>query len=261
MNLSSLLVILGTVLYKFRSIWKFSLLKNDSTQVFRQIKNRINEVLSIQNEKSEETFETHTPAAKAHLSPEDSVEIQKILRKVEKLLTENDFETSEKLLVEALGFDPDDEDVTTLLAFIYYKRNKLTKAENLYVSLIEKGTKEPGVYGNLSKVMEEQGKLDLAIAAAKEAVKRDAYTSARYAQLGHLYIKNSEIDHAISSYEEAIKFSSKKKEYLFTLADLYDKAGKHTQSVHMLERVLEIDPYNEDAKVKMLNLKDKGYVS
>ena len=224
LNLSSLLLLLATILYKLRSVWKFSLLKRDSSKVFRTVKTKINEIMSLPTETVPvEEKQTKASPAKLTISPEDSVEIQKRLRKVEKLLTENDFETSERLLVEALGYDAEDEDVTTLLAFIYYKRNKLTKAENLYVSLIEKGTKEPGVYGNLAKVMEEQGKIDLAIAAAREAVKRDQYTGGRYAYLGKLYAKAANPEHAIDSYEEAMKYSSKKTEYMFELAKLYEQ--------------------------------------
>lgn len=261
LNVSSLLVIMGTVVYKIRSVWKFSLLRNDSMQVFRQVKSRINEVMALSDEKPKEITATAVQHTKSKVSPQDNVEIQKILRKVEKLLTESDFEASEKLLVEALGFNPDDEDVTTLLAFIYYKRNKLTKAENLYVSLIERGTNEPGVYGNLAKVMEEQGKLGLAIAAAKEAAKKDSRTAGRYAQLGQLYIKNAEIEHAVSSYEEAMKYATKNTEYMFALSDLYKRTEQYAKADEVLGKILAMEPYNEDAKVKQLDLRDKGYLS
>ena len=226
--------------------------------MFRSVKSQILTILEQTQVTSEELKEEEEE--EYIVTPDDHVEIQKILRKVEMLLANNDFENGEKLLVEALAFNPDDEDVNILLAFVYMKRKKYTKAESIYLHLVEQEVQDPSVYANLGKVLEAQENLDGAVLAYREAIKRDPHNSVRYAQLGHLLTRMQHTGEAIEAYEQAVRFDTRNTAYMFILGENYLETGAFSLAVKVFERILEIEPYNEKAKLQYLDLKDKGYI-
>lgn len=249
--------ILSMSFLKSKEHIKFKNLQRESRDVFRGFKSKIMTLLE-RTEKVEETSLEEEEEIK--VTPDDHVEIQKILRKVEMLLSGNDYEQAEKLLVEALAFNPNDEDVNTLLGFVYMKRKKYTKAESIYIHLVEMKVQDPSIYANLGKVLEAQENYDPAVKSFKEAIKRDPHNSARYAQLGALLWKMKNIGEAIDAYEQAVRFDTRNTLYLFALGELYLSTDAHSLATKVFERILDIEPYNEKAKIHYLDLKEKGYV-
>lgn len=256
--LLSFLGILGVGGQKMLEIWKYKRLREDSRHIFREFKSKILTLLerkeTVEAEMEDESTDQRT------ITPDDHVEIQKILRRVEMLLSTNDFENAEKLLVEALAFDPDDEEVNSLLAFVYMKRKKYTKAESIYVHLVELDVQDPSIYGNLAKVLEAQENYDQAARAYKEAIKRDPHNAARYYQLGLLLLRIESIGEAIEALENAVRFDTRNTKYLFALGESYLETDANSLAAKVFERILDIEPYNEKAKVHYLNLKEKGYL-
>lgn len=250
--------ILGVGGQKLHEIWKFKRLREDSKHIFREFKSKILTLLE-RKENIEVNMENDNVEQRV-ITPDDHVEIQKILRKVEMLLSTNDFENAEKLLVEALAFDADDEEVNSLLAFVYMKRKKYTKAESIYIHLVELNVQDPSVYGNLAKVLEAQENYDQAARAYKEAIKRDPHNAARYYQFGLLLLQIESRGEAIEAFENAVRFDTRNTKYLFALGESYLATDTNSLAAKVFERILDIEPYNEKAKVHYLNLKEKGYL-
>lgn len=248
----------GVGAWKIKEVWKFRKLREDSRHIFREFKSKI--LTLLERKETVAVLETTEYTEQHVVTPDDHVEIQKILRKVEMLLSGNDFENAEKLLVEALAFDPDDEEVNSLLAFVYMKRKKYTKAENIYIHLVEMKVQDPSVYGNLAKVLEAQGNYDQAIKAYREAIKRDPHNAARYYQLGLLLLEMNSTGEAIDAFEHSVRFDTRNTKYLFALGEGYLDTDANSLAVKVFARILDIEPYNEKAKVQYLNLKEKGYL-
>jgi len=256
----SLLCFLQAVLGETASLWRFKRMKEDSKHILREIKGELTKLLAkkempmVEEEDDDEDI-------RPEVTPDDHVTVQKILRKVELLLKSSDFENAEKLLVSALGYNPDDEDTKILLAFVYMKRRKFGKAESLYLDLVENKSEDPSVFSNLGKVLEAQEKHETAEKAFIEALKRDMYEPGRHAQLAKLYMKMERIDDAVRSFEEAVRLDTRNVDFLFHLARSYELLGKFMLSGDVYNRILDIEPYNEKAKVSVLDLKEKGYIS
>lgn len=254
---SSSISILVIAALSLREKWKFRRLQEDAKFLFRGVKSQIMTIL----ERTEPILEVEEGDVEVQeVTPDDHVEIQKILRKVEMFLSSNDFESAEKLLVEALAFNANDEDVNTLLAFVYMKRKKYTKAESIYIHLAEMNVQDPSIYSNLGKVLEAQDNFEQAVLAYKEAIKRDPHNSARYAQIGNLHMRMQHTLEAIESYEQAVRFDTRNCTYLFALGENYLKSDGGSLAAKVYERILEIEPYNEKAKLHYLDLKEKGYI-
>lgn len=254
----SFLGILSVGGWKLKEIWKFKQLREDSRHIFREFKSKILTLLERKEAVIEDEEDDHTE--QYVVTPDDHVEIQKILRKVEMLLSGNDFENAEKMLVEALAFDPDDEEVNSLLAFVYMKRKKYTKAESIYIHLVEMKVQDPSIYGNLAKVLEAQENYDQAVRAYKESIKRDPHNAARYYQLGSLLLQMGSTGEAIEAFENAVRFDTRNTKYLFALGEGYLQTDANSLGAKVFERILDIEPYNEKAKIHYLSLKEKGYL-
>lgn len=259
LTLCSLLGGLYILFQKSISLWRFRKLHDESKQVFRNIKGQLSNLLSGAKNPVEAEDEKDTQE-KIEVTPDDHVTVQKLLRRVEVLLANNDLENSEKLLVSALGYNPEDEDTKVLLAFVYMKRRKYSKAESIYLDLIENNSNDPTVFGNLGKVLEAQDEMETAEKAYIEAIKRDPHNAARFVQLGRLYMKMDRFSEAVAALEEAVRLDTRNTEYLFLLARGYELIASFALSGEVYLRILDIEPYNEKAKVMVLEFREKGYM-
>ncbi len=56
---------------------------------------------------------------------------------------------------------------------------------------------------------------------------------------------------ALGAFEKASRLEPRNLEYLWALTDYYEKFSKVDEILTTLKRIMELDPYNEDAKAKM----------
>lgn len=232
--------------------------KKETVGIFNNIKKNIFKVVS---DVSESVQESQVQEIKVVVTPQDNVEIQKILREVELAMGDQEYEEAERLLIEALSYNPNDEDVNGLLGFIYLKRKKYAKAENIFVHMIERGVKDPAVYGNLAKVLAAEEKLDLAILSAREAQILDSKTPARYVYLAELYVAQGMKSEAVEAYEDALRIGGRNIDIFKALSPLFLEMLRYTDAYKVNKEILEIEPYNEEAKLLLLDLDEKGYLA
>lgn len=239
---------------------RMKLLQKNAMEVIQHVQGRVSELLRLTPQTVAKEEKVVTRTEEIDVTPDDNVKVQQLLRKAEKALDEQEYGEVEKILIEALTFNPQDEDVNTMLAYVYRKLGKYSKAESIYVHLIEQGSQDPAVFSNLGRVLEEQERFETAVMAYSEALKRDPHNAARHAALGNIYIKQNELRQGIDAYEQALRFDTKNIDYMFVLAEAYTRVDALMQATKYLDLILFHEPYNEKAKEALIGIKEQGKI-
>ncbi len=266
-KISAILAVLSTLSTVVFGTWAFlrgryvRAVQKQSFSILTDVKKGIFQIVSQVTDGSSNSISVEREVQKAEVTPDDHVEVSKILREVEKVMSGQDYEEAEKLLIQALSYNTEDEDVNSLLGFIYLKRKKYLKAESMYVHMIERGTKDPAVYGNLSKALEYQEKYDLAIIAARQAIELDLHNAARFVALASLYMSRDMVSEALQAYADALQKGGRNIEIFKIISPILIKEMRYEDAARINNEILELEPYNEEAKLLLLELKDKGYLA
>lgn len=249
--------ILSALGLMYREKEKIRSLQKNALEVIGYVQSRVQELMRMTpvSEVEEEKLPVREEVV---VTPDDHVKVQQILRKAEKALDEGDLEEVERLCIEALALNPDDEDVNTTLAYVYRKQEKMSKAESIYVHLIEGGSQDPAIFSGLGRVLEEQGRMEMALRAYQEALRRDQHNAARHATLAELYKKEGATREAIDAYEQALRYDSKNIAYMFALVEAYLQVDALMMATKYLDAILFNEPYNEKAKGMLLAIKEQG---
>lgn len=176
------------------------------------------------------------------------IEAKKLLRKADVHIGRGEYQLAEKYLIEALSLDENNKEINKKLALTYLQQQKYPKAELVYLRLIEHGSRDPAVYGNLGLVLYHEGRLEMAIKAYQKAVELDPKRSARYANIGQIYYEMQDLHNAITYFEKAYIRGTKNIDYMFILAKLYEEKGLKEKAKYFYHKILDIEPYNEEAK-------------
>lgn len=238
---------------------KIRSLQKNAMDIIGYVHGRVQDVLRM-TETAEVEEEKISTREEVIVTPDDHVKVQQLLRKAEKALDEEDFEEVERICIEALALNPDDEDVNTTLAYVYRKQDKLSKAESIYVHLIEEGNQDPAIFSGLGRVLEDQNRTEMALRAYSEALKRDPHNAARHATLAQMYGKTGATREAIEAYEQALRYDSKNTEYMFALVEAYMQVDALMMATKYLDAILYNEPYNEKAKAMLLGIKEQGKI-
>jgi len=249
----STLGVLGSSFYKLMIYRQFKRLEKESSQVFSAIKHKMTKLLS--GGVKEENLQEKEQLKKAPtVSKDDMKKIHALLDGIDEKIANGDYKDAERHLVEALGVDPNNEDVNSLLAFVFLKQGRFNKAESIYTHMIEQGTEDAGVYANLGRVLEEQGELETASYAYKEAIMKEPKEPKRYMQLAETYVRMDRHDQAIPLYEEVVRLTNSN-DVRMVLAGIFEFMKEKDRQVIILKEILELDPKYEDAKRKLAELR------
>ncbi len=238
----SFIGVLGSILYKVSLFFQFKRMDRESRQLFSMVKAKINHILQHGEDK---TVKEEKSLA---LSKDDARKVKVLLQDVDAMIREDRLDDAERHLVEALGIHPDSEDANSLLAFIYMKQEKFSKAESLYLHLVELGSQDPAVFANLGKVLEEQENYVTAVEAYREAIVKDPHAAKRYVSLAEVYKKMEKSDVAVPLLEEAVRLDSESLTTLYALAEAYEKVGDESKLIESLKVILQKVPEEERAK-------------
>lgn len=239
---------------------KLKQLQRSSREIVEYIQGKLSFLLKAEPEQKSQEKVAPTLREEVAVTPDDHVKVRQLLRKAEKFLDEGDYAEVEKILIEALTYNPQDEDVNTTLAYIYSKQEKFSKAESIYVDLIEQGAKDPAVFSGLGRVLEEQGRFEMALKAYGEALKRDQHNAARHATIGALCMRHGETRKGIDAYEQALRYETKNIDHMFALVDGYTKLDALMMATKYLDMILYNEPYNTKANDALLAIKEQGKI-
>lgn len=176
------------------------------------------------------------------------------LRKAETHFAKEEWRETEKLLLQSLALDEHNPKANRLLALAYLHQGEWKKAELICQKLIKIEPKEPSHYGNLGLALYYQDSFTAAQSAYKQALTLDATKASRWVSLGQVCMKLTDFAGATDAFFRAVKLDRKNIDYLLALGESYTAAGEREKAVKAYEQVLDISPYNDDAKHRLAEL-------
>ena len=184
-------------------------------------------------------------------------EIKKNISKAEILLSHNEEDEAEKILVSVLAIDANNIDAHIFLASLYLKRKQYSRAEVLYKELCElQDFKKAGSLSNLAFCFYEQNKLEDSIEAYSRALKIEPKNVKRYTNLGQVLFVTKQLDEAIDMFKKALKLNARDTEVLFMLADTYREKQDLKNAYKTYQKVLDYEPYNTIAREEVAKLEE-----
>lgn len=220
------------------------------TNQLERMKTHVNEERKEQ-EKLKEEIERQEKAAL------DFQEISKIFSKAELLHAQGNIEDAKKAYIHVLSLNPDHIESNVKLASIYLNDGAFAKAEELYVKVVTMQPKKAQLYNPLAKALYGQKKLDEAKEAYEAAIKMNKTDKDSMVSLGHIHVETGDYRGAINAFSKALTIDNKLFNLYFLMTDLMIKLGAFEEAGACMEALLDIQPYNEEAKELLREIKVK----
>ena len=182
--------------------------------------------------------------------------IKRAFKQADLHFSKNNYGLAEKYLMEVLSMDNDHLDANLKLGLIYLQQENLPRAEFFFQKLID--LKENPVYfSNLALVLYQQKRLEESAKLYEKAIAMDNKKAGRFVSLAYVYHELGELEKALVNFEEAYRLEPRNLDYLWTLVNYYEKFSRSEDMLRALRKILEIDPYNDKAKAKLLLLEEE----
>ena len=141
----------------------------------------------------------------------------------------------------------DDKLSLELRALEFINQGKLSKAEKIYRDLIDKGTQNHVIYGNLAIICGINGKSDDMIKLLRKSLEIEPKYEQGYNNLGIALRQKNELDSAINLFEKAIKIKPDYSDAYWNLGIVMYQKKKFNEAKIYYKKALEIDPNNTNA--------------
>ncbi len=232
-------------------------------QNIEKLRSRVAEKIKLQKraERIEEsqkiTEERRSERAKKKIDTSLLPEIKALYRRAEADLSRGNIEHAEQILVQLLALDPEHLGGNEKLALIYLKTDRAKKAEIIYLNLLKKQFNNAVILSNLGLAYYKQSNYRDAIASYERAIGIDSKKAARFASLGQIYLLTRQPKKALENFERAFRRDRRNVEYLFLMAESHKQMGKWGKAREIIEKVLQIQPYNQIAKDELRKLSEQ----
>jgi tetratricopeptide (TPR) repeat protein len=133
------------------------------------------------------------------------------------------------------------------------EQGKLDQAMAHYAEALRLKPDFVEAHNNLGKVLEEQGKLDQAMAHYAEALRLKPDSFEAHYNLGNVLASQGKLDQAMAQYVEALRLKSDYVEALNNLGNVLVEQGKINEAINIFQNALKIDPKNANIQ-KTLNM-------
>lgn len=151
-------------------------------------------------------------------------------------------------LQKCLSWNPNYLPALMDLGHLFSRQNKLDESRNLFERALKLDESREEVYNALSVVAGLQGDAAQALTVLRRAVTKGVAGEMTYMSLGNLYARRENFPQAIRFFDLAGQKNPGNPKILFALGISHLKMGNRIKGRALLERVLEIDPQNQDAK-------------
>lgn len=204
-------------------------------------------------ESIEESFKTRP----LKMAKEDSSKIDSLFSKGELLLKGGKDDEAIKCFVQVLAIDPHHEQTQKALAMLYLQKQMYSAASALFNQLCE-GKADPLHYSHLGYALYQQSDFEAAKKAYQEAIKLDDSRPQRFVSLSQVYRSLGLVNNAIIALNKALEVDEQNADFLFLMAGLKSDMGHNDEAKQLLERVMEMDNENAEARefLKALELKE-----
>lgn len=181
--------------------------------------------------------------------------INRTFRKADFHFARGEWEEAEKGFVKVLSLHEHHTEALNRLGVIYLEQNQLTKAELIFKKLLATPAKEPIYYSNYGRCLYALGKLEKAAVAYEQAISLDPTKPMRFMSLGHIYFELRRFEEALENFGKAYERDRRGLDALRRMAEIYEITADQEKLREILEKILELDPYNEATKKKLESLR------
>ena len=201
----------------------------------------------VAKEQKSDKEDDDEPVKDTKKPPKKSGNIRNLFKKGEVNFSRKDYEAAEKCFVQVLAIDETHLDANLQLGLTYLKQGNYSKAEFFFHKLVNL-KKDPVHYSNLGLALYNQGRLLEAAEAYENALSLDDNRAGRFASLAQDYRELNNEEKALANFEKASRKSPRNTDYLWALIEYYQKLGRQEDLERAAKRLLELDPYNKEAK-------------
>lgn len=149
---------------------------------------------------------------------------------------------AERIYKEILEAEPKNADALHLLGVLACQSRQPEVGADLITKAIQVNPNQPTFYSNLGNALNQQGKLDEAIAAYRRALAIDPdYADAHY-NLGNTLRDKTELDEAILAYQRVVEIKPNYLDGHYNLGNALLEQGNLDEAIAAYRRALDIDP-------------------
>lgn len=187
------------------------------------------------------------------LEDPEEVNVKKTFARADVHFGRKEWDDAEPLLLLVLEADSKHVEAHLRLGMIAMKRQDFPAAEVYFAKLVSL-KKDPVYFSNLGAALYQQQRLVEAAEAYENALALDDKRAARFVSLGQIYHELDEHEKALEHFERAAEKKRKDVGLLMILADYYIRFERADEAKQILKKVLDLDPYNEEAKASLESL-------
>ncbi len=189
---------------------------------------------------------------------EDKMKIVELLRKEAIYYERGDFDTAKNLIIEWLAIDKFHKHLNLELANIYNKQWDYKKSEYIYRELIENQKEDFDLLKKLGFVLALQKKYKDSIRVYKEALEKKPNDPGIIDILSDLTYEVEDFEWTIKYALAYLKDKPRDIEKLQLQAFSLDQIGKDEDAIITYEKILEMQPYNDDIKTRIKRLEERS---
>lgn len=193
-----------------------------------------------------------TPAA----GKKKKISVRKTFMDADTHFSRGRLDEAEPLFLAVIDADDTHLDAHHKLGLLHMKREDFPNAE-LYFSKLVNLKKDPVYFSNLGAALYRQQRLIEAAEAYENAIAMDDKRAARLQSLAQVYYELGEDEKALKYFEMAAKRKHKDVPLKLILADYYERLERWEDAYSVLKDVLELEPYNKDAKAMLKEVKQR----
>ena len=147
-------------------------------------------------------------------------------------------------------------------AIALINQNKLQEAEAIYRDLIESGSNNHIIYGNLAAICGMQGRLDEVIEILKKTLHLKPNYPDAHNNLGNALKEKGHLNAAIDAYNKALELEPYYSDAYYNLGNALKEKGDLNAAVDAYNKALELKPNYAAAHYNLgIALKEKGHLN
>lgn len=178
------------------------------------------------------------------------------LYEIDSLIKSKEFKEAEKHLIELMVLRPNDPNLNHKLAKIYIEEGSFNKAQSIYQDLILH-YQNPSFFTNLGLCYYVQGELSTALKYYEEALKLDPNRKERFMNVARIYEQMGDNQKVRETYEAWIMNEPRDIDSFIVVANFAEQDKDYEKAIEIYRHILNLSPYNEIAKAKIEELKEK----
>lgn len=194
---------------------------------------------------------------KSEIAWEKKQEISALLKKVKLYISKWEYDLAQNIIIEWLVIDKFNKDLNLELASICIIEKKYSKAEFIYKDLLLVHNNDSDILKKLWYILSMQEKYDLAIEMYKKALAKKSGDNEVVNMLAHLCFYKWLYSESINYFKIFLRQYPKDTENIYYLAKSYEKIHNYKDAILNLEKILALEPYNEDIKKDLEDLKSQ----